>query len=79
MIWQFIGAFCVMFALDFVWARYTAAMVEKHAAYAGLYGAGIVVLNGFVTLLYVATPVLLIPACLGAFAGTYIAIRWGHK
>jgi hypothetical protein len=69
--------FLAMFALDFIWARYTAAMVDKRPHLASVYAVGIVATNGVVVVSYTSDPWMLLPAALGAYAGTWAAVRWG--
>ena len=68
--------FIAVFALDFVWARYTLAMTGKRRWAAGSYGALIIVLAGVAQIGYTSDPWLLVPAALGAFAGTAAAVEW---
>lgn len=67
--------FAALFALDFVWARYARAMTEQRAARSAHYAAGIILLSGFGITQYASEPLYLIPAALGAWLGTYVAIR----
>jgi hypothetical protein len=73
---EWAAVFAAMFALDFFWARYTAAVTDKAAAKAAGWAAFIILVSGFVTTSYVHDHWLLIPAAFGAFAGTYAAIRF---
>ncbi len=67
--------FAIMTALDFVWARYTAAVTDKRRLAAALYSGAIVGLGGFSTISYVDNHWMLIPAVAGALFGTYLAVR----
>jgi hypothetical protein len=67
-------AFALMFALDIVWALYTQSMVAGQAVRASSYAAAIQLFTGALVLEYTKDPMLLIPAGLGAFAGTYVVI-----
>lgn len=67
--------FAATFALDFVWAYYTKALNECAEWRAAWWAAGIMILGGIAQVGYVNDPVLLIPAALGAFAGTFVAVR----
>lgn len=67
--------FVACFALDFVWAYYTKAVTERAEWRAAWWAAGIMVLGGIGQIGYVNDPVLLIPAALGAFGGTFAAIK----
>lgn len=69
-------AFGAMFILDFVFACYTKNVVKNKPAVAGLYAAAIVISNAAVTLNYVDNNWMIIPTVLGAFAGTWAAVRW---
>lgn len=79
MIFQIVAAFFSLALLDFVWAYYTRAVVAKRPASASAYAAVITVLNGGAAIMYVATPILLLPAAAGAFVGTWLALRWGNS
>lgn len=68
-------AFALMFVLDFVWAKYTQYILAKREWAAGFAATGILLCNGTVTLLYVADPLLLGFAALGALAGTVVAVK----
>ena len=68
--------FAVMFCLDFVWARYVQACQDKRAIPAASLGAMLVLLNGVVTISYVADPWMLIPIVAGAFAGTWTGVKF---
>jgi hypothetical protein len=62
-------------ALDFVWAHYTKAVNRSNPMMAGIYAAIIMLLGGTAAVGYVNDPWMLIPACLGAFVGTYGALK----
>lgn len=67
--------FCAMFALDFVWVFYTKAVTARRVYPAGGWAAGITVLNAIAAIIYVGDPWMIIPAGVGAFAGTLLAMR----
>jgi hypothetical protein len=70
-------SFLAMIAVDIMWARYIMAAADRRAGSAALYSGGIVLGGAAVTLAYVDSPWNLIPACLGAVAGTYWTVRRG--
>jgi hypothetical protein len=70
-------AFVTMIGVDMLWAAYIMAASDRHAARAALYSGGIVLGGAVVTLLYVESAWNLIPATLGAVAGTYWTVRRG--
>lgn len=72
---KFVLAFMSMAALDFVWARYTRYVVSRDAMRAGGYAAGIALLAGVTTILYVNDPWLLLATGSGAFVGTVVAMK----
>lgn len=73
---QSLGVFIALFMLDFVWAKYTYAMTQKAAAWAGGYACVIILLGGYAAIGYTQNPWLLVPAMAGAFAGTWLAVRF---
>lgn len=46
---------------------------------AGSWAAFLYLLGASATISWVAQPTLLIPAALGAFAGTYVGVWWNRK
>lgn len=72
---SYLLVFGAFFALDFVWAYYTKAVTERLEWRAAWWAVGITILSGIGQIGYVNDPALLIPAGLGAFAGTFAAIR----
>lgn len=71
----FFGVFIAMTALDFVWAEYTKAVAAKRPVRAALTASCIIALSGVVTTQYVENHYLLVAAVMGAFCGTYLAMR----
>lgn len=78
MIIKAIAVFFALFALDFVWARYTHALSARRSWIASHYAAAIIVLSGFGITQYAGEPILLIPAALGAWLGTFVAVHFKH-
>lgn len=77
--WKWGAVFAALTLLDFVWARYTLAITDKRAVPAGIYAVGILALGGFSVISYTTDHWLLIPACSGAFVGTFMAVKFGDK
>jgi hypothetical protein len=73
MTWLFI--FMAAAIYDAIFACWSDAVARKEPSFAAIYAAGIMACSGFVTVNFVADPWLLIPACSGAFVGTYITVR----
>ncbi len=72
-------AFGCMMVLDFIWAHYTLYLVQKRAALAGLFASGIALCNGVVIILVAANWEMIVPTALGAFVGTFYAIKWAKQ
>lgn len=68
--------FLAMTALDFVYAEWAKACADRRPMAASLYAALLILLAGYVTRSYVEDAWMLIPACLGAFAGTWLSVRF---
>lgn len=68
--------FGLVFALDFVWTVYIAAVADKKPLKSAFWSTGTILLGGLAAVEYVKDPWMLIPAGLGAFAATYIAVRY---
>lgn len=67
--------FAATFVYDAIFACWSEAVARKEPGFAAAYAAGIMLCSGFVTVNFVQDPWLLIPACSGAFAGTYIVVK----
>jgi hypothetical protein len=72
-----LAVFAMVFGLDLVWARYTIAVAARRPMAASLYAAFIFSVGGLTTMAYMTDKWMLVPAALGAFAGTYVATRRG--
>lgn len=64
--------------VDVFWTRYFQSVAEKHAVKSGLYSSLIILIGAFSTMSYVEDHMLVIPAALGAFVGTYFTVKT-HK
>lgn len=76
---EYIGKFFMVMGLmvvvDACWAKYTLAMQRKDAMISGLWSVGIMLCGALVTVNYVGDKTMLIPAVIGAFLGTYLAVK----
>lgn len=70
---KFFIAFLCYLILDYVWAKYTLKVMDRHAVHAGLYAVAINMLAGGATIIYVDDPRALIATSAGAFIGTILA------
>lgn len=71
-----LGVFALLFVLDFVWAAYTRATVDRRPVAASHLALLIYLLGGLATLGWMNDPWLLAPACAGAWLGTYASVRY---
>lgn len=67
--------FLAVAVMDFVWALYAKATVAGQAVWASSLSVVIILLSGFSTIEYTREWILLIPAGVGAFVGTLIAMK----
>lgn len=72
-------AFIGMALVDLVFAFYVIKAAEGKAYTTGTYAVLLTFLNGMVTLAYVDNKLMLIPAALGAFVGTVMAIKLDQR
>lgn len=75
MIIKALTVFVAIFVLDFFWAKYTACMTRKLAHKASLYSSLIILANGVAVVIYAGEPLMVLPAALGAYAGTFVAVK----
>lgn len=69
---QWLLCFVVMTITDVCWAKYTKTAADSKPLPASLWSVSLFVLGGLTVVTYTSNPVLLIPASIGAFVGTYI-------
>jgi hypothetical protein len=70
-----ISIFVLMLVLDWIWAKYNQATVKREAWRASAYAVLIYAFGAAGVLSYSNDPTLIIPACAGAFVGTFLATR----
>lgn len=70
-----VAVFVAATALDFACARYNIAVGDRQAALAGVYSVGILFFSGLNVIGYTHEPLLLVPALMGTFVGTWFAVR----
>jgi hypothetical protein len=77
--WEYAGKFALvmflMILVDACWAKYTLAMQRKDAMLSGLWSVGIMLCGALVTVNYVGDKTLIVAAAIGAFIGTYFAVK----
>lgn len=73
---QGLAVFFAMAALDIVYALYVIYTAGREALPAGALAAVLILISGYVTRAYVDDKRMLIPAGVGAFVGTWLAITF---
>lgn len=72
---SYILTFILVFVVDIIYTYYLKAINENHALVAGFWGAVCWLIGSLAVIEYTANHWLLIPACAGAFAGTWVGIK----
>jgi hypothetical protein len=70
-----LGIFSVYFFIDILYANYTLMVVERRAKAAASVSAVMYFLLALGVLTYISNALYLIPLFLGAWLGTYVAVR----
>lgn len=73
MMWVLV--FFVTLLVDWAWTKYTLETANKNALDAAFWSMVIIGLGGLNVIAYTHDKWLLIPAALGAFTGTYLAVK----
>ncbi len=76
---QIIVTFLALFVTDVCWAFYIGKVKEGNSFHAAKWAVFLYVTSAIGTIGIVSNPWLLIPAALGAFAGTFLAVKWDSK
>lgn len=71
--------FSAMIVTDYIWSEWMKSVSENKPFRAGLFSVGTVLAGSFVIISYIENPKYLIPACLGAFVGTYISVKMNER
>lgn len=74
MLLKSIYMFGMVFALDWVWARYILTIAQGRPGESAFWAAGTILLSGAAAVEYVKEPWLLAPAAAGAACATYLAV-----
>ena len=71
--------FIATFLADMCWTKYSISATERKAFEAALWSVAIIALGAFTLIVYVHNNWLLIPELIGAFLGTYLAVKHSNK
>jgi hypothetical protein len=72
----YILTFTMVFFVDIFYTYYLKSINENAALKASFWGAVVWLIGSFAVIEYTADHMLLIPACLGAFCGTYVGMKF---
>ena len=72
----YIITFTLVFVVDIIYTYYLKAVTESRALTSSFWGAACWLVGSLAVIEYTADHWLLIPACLGAFCGTYVGIKF---
>ena len=70
-----LGVFATVAVGDWVWTRYSMAVASRHAHHAAVFAVLIVLVGAVSTLAYVDNHLMILPAALGAWVGTFFTVR----
>jgi len=76
---QWLGVFVAVAVADVFWTKYFLAAANKQAIKAGYYSSLIILFTAITTRSYVHNGSLVIPACAGAFVGTWLTVKRHEK
>lgn len=76
---QAVAVFCSAFVMDWVWIGYMHYAAKKDAELAATYSMVLILLAGFNVISYTSHYWLVGVAMIGAYLGTYSAIKKGPK
>jgi uncharacterized membrane protein YfcA len=68
--------FSLLVVVDVLYAVYTKQVQVNNPVISSLTAAAIYIINAYIVIEFVHDPMLLIPAGLGAFVGTYIGVKF---
>jgi hypothetical protein len=64
-----------MMITDIMWTKYTISVASRAPVSAGIYSAMIIIMGAVTVVSYTEDHTMVIPAALGAFVGTYLAVK----
>jgi uncharacterized membrane protein YfcA len=76
---NFIVTFLAVTVVDIFYTYYLKSVNENRALVAGFWGAVVWLIGSIAVIEYTANHWLLIPACMGAFFGTWIGIKLRNR
>lgn len=70
-----LAAFVSAVVVDYAWARYMMGVSDKSPQHAAMWSAVVVLLGSVTVIAYTSNRWMVIPAALGAYVGTLVALR----
>jgi hypothetical protein len=77
--WEAVMTFLALFFTDIFYTYYLKAIQDERALSSSLWAVVVFLIAGFAVINYTTNHWMLIPACLGAFSGTYVGIKIRKK
>jgi len=76
---DYVISFFALFFTDIFYTFYLKAVEQNKPVVAGVWAVVVYSIASLAIVNYIDNHWLLIPSCLGAFAGTYVGIKWKIK
>jgi len=76
---DYVLTFLSLFAIDIFYTYYLKAIATDKALVASLWSIVVTILGAFVVINYTTNHMLLVPAALGAFCGTFVGMKLRNK
>lgn len=76
---DYVFVFLMMMMTDMFWAIYLRRAAQGKPFMAASMASILLLLGGYVVIAYTEDRMMLIPAALGAFVGTYITVWWDKE
>jgi hypothetical protein len=73
---SYVTTFLAVFFVDIFYTYYLKSINNNSALKASFWAAVVWLIGSFAVIEYTANHMLLIPACLGAFCGTYVGMKF---
>lgn len=76
---DYVLTFISLFCIDIFYTYYLRAIADSKALVASLWSIVVTILGAFVVINYTTDHMMLIPAALGAFCGTFVGMKLKKK
>ena len=72
---KYIGVFILLVVIDFAWSYYISSIKDGKPYQAAAWSSLMMAMQGLAAIGYTTEPLLLIPAILGAWVGTFLGVK----